>query len=74
LNKKGNVTVKRIRANIAAVESQGTLHISSLSLEPLSIQNAMRLRLIVISCLSSSAAFFRTISKLARFPKERFWT
>jgi hypothetical protein len=56
-----NVTLRRVRATILAVEKQETLQTLSV-LPALGIQHAMRVRHVVICGLPRSTVFFNFIS------------
>ena len=57
-----NVTLRGVRATIAAVEKQLSITQSVCVFVALAIQHAMRMRLIVICGLPRSTIFFRIIS------------
>jgi len=56
-----NVTVRRVHANIVAVEKQEVFHILERAFVAIGIQHAMRLRHIVI-CRMPHSTFFHIIS------------
>ena len=60
-NRTRNVTLRRVRANIVAVEKQYISHILNVFVA-LGIQPAMRMRCIVISGLPGCTVFFHIIS------------
>jgi len=66
-----NVTLRRVRATIAALEKQYVLHILNVFVA-LGFQNAMRMRHIVISGLPSSTKFIHIISQTAQFSGRKY--
>ena len=63
-----NVTMRRVRATIVAVEKQYALHILSL-IVAFGIHNAMQMRHIIICSLSGCTIFTYIISLTARYTK-----
>ena len=63
-------TSRRVRVSVVVVENQYVLHILTVSVASV-IQNAKRIRHIVICSLSDWTLFFQVISQTARFSGEK---